>query len=222
MSYEEYFKDWVKTIPKKELFNIIKILNNLYKRGNITPSYTDIFKAFTLCSLSDCKVIMLGQDPYPQKGVATGLAFANNKNSNIISPSLEILKEAAIDFTKSHNLVNFDITLHSWAKQGVLLLNSALTCEINNPNSHTMLWRPFISKFLENLSNKYTGLIYVLLGNTAKSFKPYINKFNIILESPHPSYYARNNMRMPSDLFYTINKELKSKYGETIKWYEEF
>ena len=61
-------------------------------------------------------------------------------------------------YTQSENsvkehLVNFDETLESWATQGILMLNSALTCEVNKPGSHSLLWRPFISSLLQNLSN---------------------------------------------------------------------
>lgn len=102
------------------------------------------------------------------------------------------------------------------------MLNSALTCEVNKVGSHSNLWRPFISKLLYNLSNKEYGLIYVLFGSQAKTFKPYINnKCNTIIEIEHPAYYARLNKQMSPKLFIDINKLLFSKYGETIKWYKE-
>lgn len=140
-----------------------------------------------------------------------------------MSPSLEIVKEACINFEIPHNSIIFDPTLESWAKQGVLMINSALTCEVNKVGSHTMMWRPFMTKLLRNLSEINTGIIYVLFGEDAKTLKPYINsKSNIILEEKHPAYYARTGSRMPSTVFEEVNKLTKQKYGEPIIWFQEY
>lgn len=220
MTVEEYFGDWIKIIDKQEL---VKVINKLGQMTNYTPPMKDIFRAFELCKYNNLKVLFLGYDPYPQKGVATGILFGNKKevSEENLSPSLKIVKEAAIDFEIPHNSVIFDQTLESWAKQGILMINSALTTEIGKTGSHTMLWRGFVSKLIKNLSECDTGIIYVLFGEQAKTFKPYIGKNNIILEEKHPAYYARVNMKMPSTIFYEINKLLKSKYNCQIEWYKE-
>ena len=114
----------------------------------------------------------------------------------------------------------FDQTLESIARQGVLLLNSALTVEVNNPGSHQLMWSPFMRKFLINISEVETGIIYVLFGNTAKSLKPFIGKYNHIIECIHPAYCARNNLKLP-DVFTEVNKLLLYQYGECIHWCEE-
>ena len=141
-----------------------------------------------------------------------------------LSPSLQIIKEAAVDFTRPHNYpIEFDNTLESWAKQGILMINSALTVEMNKIGSHTSLWRPFISKFLETLSNRQTGIVYVLFGKQAQTFEPYISKkYNHIIKENHPAYYARINGRMPSTLFTEVNECLKKQYNQTIVWYSEY
>ena len=222
MTLREYFGDWSIVIDEGKLMHTVAVLNKLYKKGNITPNYGDIFKAFALCDRKACKIVFLGQDPYPQKNVATGLLFANREETVNLSPSLEVIKEAAIDYTVPHGTIVFDITMEDWARQGILLLNSALTCEIGKPGSHAMLWRPFISDFLQNLSNKETGLVYVLFGAQAQTFEPYINSsLNDILNVKHPAYYARIKQRMPSDVFKRINDIMLSRYGESINWYNE-
>jgi uracil-DNA glycosylase len=221
MSIEEYFGHWLRVIDKEELFKALHNLQSLNK-SLLCPNYSDIFKAFELCNYNNLSVIIVGQDPYPQKGVATGIAFGNKLGTEELSPSLEVIKESCIDYTIPHNPIEFDITLESWAKQGVLMLNSALTCEVNKVGSHVMLWRPFISKLLRNLSEREAGLIYLLLGSQAKTFKPYINKqYNTILELEHPAYFARTNRTMPS-IFSHINQLLKDKYDTTIEWYHEY
>ena len=220
MTIEEYFGDWMKVIDKQEL---IKVVNKLKTMSNFTPAFSLVFKAFELCKYNDLKVVMLGLDPYPQKNVATGILFGNNKDvsEENLSPSLKIVKEAVIDFEIPHNSIIFDQTLESWANQGILMINSALTVEINKIGSHSMLWRMFIAKLIKNISETNTGIIYVLFGEQARTFKPYIGKNNIILEEKHPSYYARINSRMPSNIFTELKKIIKLKYNEKIKFYEE-
>lgn len=220
MTLEEYFGDWIKVIDRRELNNIIL---KLQRMRNYTPSMSNIFKAFELCRYNDMKVIFLGQDPYPQKDVATGILFGNSKETKEedLSPSLKIVRDAAVDLHVPHNSIIFDQTLESWAKQGILMINSALTVEINKVGSHTMLWRSFIASLLKNISSINTGIIYVLFGRQAQTFKPYIGKFNDVLEIEHPAYFARINKEMPSGIFYKVNQLLKNKYNTTIEWYKE-
>lgn len=224
MTIEEYFGRWMRVIDKKEL---ILIMNELKKINPtvLCPSMRNVFRAFELCKYDDCRVVFLGQDPYPQKGVATGILFGNRKETpdDKLSPSLEVIKECAIDYTVPHAPIDFDITLESWAKQGILMINSALTCKINEVGSHVNMWRPFVSKLLKNLSEKESGIIYVLFGRQAQTFKPYIRKdYNFIIEIEHPAYFARTKTIMPHRVFTDIDKILKDYYNTKIVWYNEF
>lgn len=222
MTFKEYFNDWVEVINAQELLKITNVLEKLQTTQSIEPCPTNVFKVFRKISLKNVKVIILGQDSYPQKGVATGIAFGNKSETKVLSPSLEILKEACINYEIPHGRIEFDNTLESWVDQGILLLNSALTCETNKPGSHTRLWRPFISSLLSNMSNLHTGCLYVLLGNQAQSFEPFINtKFNTIIKEKHPAYYARFNAKMPNKVFLEITNFVKQNYGENIEWYKE-
>lgn len=225
MTLDEYFGDWMKVIDRTELENVMSKVRLEYKRRLLCPAQSDVFRAFKLCSLKDLKIVMLGQDPYPQKGVATGVLFGNRKevSNDDLSPSLNVIKEAIIDFEIPHNNIIFDQTLESWAKQGILMINSALTVEVNKIGSHVMLWRHFIAKLLKNLSNYDTAIVYVLFGKQASTFKPYIDsKFNHIIEIEHPAYFARTNTKMPHQLFIDISNKVKGIYGVPIKWYEEY
>ena len=223
MTIKEYFGDWSKVIDLNEADKILKKLS--YSGTIICPQTKDIFKAFRLCSLDNLRVVIVGQDPYPQRGVATGLAFANNSETsdNNLSPSLEILKESVIDYTIPHRTVNFDPSLEKWEEQGVLLLNSALSCELGKIGSHALLWRPFITSFLTNLSKCSSGIVYVLMGSQAQGLDYCINdRFNHIIRIRHPSYYARTKTKMPSDIWKQINEILINQNGCGINWYEEF
>lgn len=223
MTIDEYFGDWMKVLDRKET---VKIMNWLKTTDSSTlcPSIKNVFKAFKLCSYNECKVIFIGQDPFPQKGIAQGILFGNSSNTpeDKLSPSLKVVKESVINFDIPHNLITFDPTLESWAKQGILMLNSALTTEVGKVGIHTLKWRPFIGSFLKNMSEKNPGIIYVFFGSQAKSLNTYINNNNnykLFIE--HPAYYARLNKRMSSDIWYTVQKLVYNIYGTSIEWYKE-
>lgn len=229
MTLDEYFGDWMKVIDKTELNNVMAKVGQEYRRKPLCPVQSDVFRAFELCPIKDLKVVMMGMDPYPDKYMgkprATGILFGNRKevDEDNLSPSLNVVKEAAINFEVPHYCITFDQTLESWAKQGILMLNSALTVEMNKVGSHVMVWRPFIAKLLKNLSEYDTAIIYVLFGRQAQTFKPYINNmFNHIIEIEHPAYFARNGIKMPHQLFIDISNRVKEIYGVPIKWYEEY
>lgn len=212
MTVEEYFGDWLEVIDREELAKMtswIKIQNP----NTLCPAPRNIFRAFRMCSLKDCKVVMIGQDPYPQKGVATGVLFGNDKDTPKISPSLEVVRRAAMNGETGI----FDITMESWAKQGVLMINSALTCEVDNVGSHYDMWKPFVYKLIKNISKKKPDVIFVLFGSQAQILKKVIVGQQPILEAKHPAYFARFGRPMPPDVFIEMNEIL----GENkIKLYE--
>ena len=223
MTIDEYFGDWMKVLDRAETMKIMGWLKTV-NPSTLCPALPNIFRAFKLCPYNKCRVVFTGQDPYPQKGVATGILFGNSKETpeDKLSPSLQVVKESAINFEIPHNFITFDNSLESWAKQGILMINSALTCEVNKVNSHVMLWRPFMTKFLKRLSENEAGLIYVLFGKRAQTLKPYINqRFNNIIEVEHPAYFARINKKLPYHIWDDINKLLKGKYNEEIIWFNE-
>lgn len=227
MTIEEYFGEWSKVIDLKEAERILK---KLVTYPIICPNLKDIFKAFHLCPYNSLRVVILGQDPYnnlnsvSKEPVATGIAFANKPDTpiNNLSPSLTVLRESVIDFSIPHKTINFDCSLEKWETQGVLMLNSALSCELGKAGSHTLLWRPFIKSLLSKLSSNLTGIVYVLMGTDAQSFEPYINtRFNHVIRIRHPSWYARTRTNMPSDIWNQINSILIGQNGYGIEWFQE-
>ena len=221
MTKEEYFGGWITLLPTKEMQDAINKVSPI--KDKICPDYKNIFKAFNKCPYEKLKLIILSQDPYFQKHTATGLAFANFNNTpeEQLSPSLKVIKESVINYEIPHNLITFASELEEWAEQGVLLLNTALTCEVNKPGSHSLLWRPFICKLIKNICDYNSGIVWLLLGNIAQSFKPYINKNQHIIEAKHPSLYARNNEKMPYNIGHNINKILIGLDGYGITFYKE-
>ena len=210
MTFKEYVGKWWNLFDLKILGDTLNKLGKEYQIKNIYPAQCNVFRAFNECKYDDCKVVMIGMSPYEQKGVATGILFANNLHNKNLSPSLKVIMGAS---------GSTDQTLLSWCNQGVLMLNAALSVQEGKPSSHLLLWRPFVQSFLKNMSEWNTGIIYVLFGSNAIELKKYINpRLNDILEEKHPAYYARLNQEMPSTVFDETNKLLKQKYNQTIKW----
>ena len=222
MTIDEYFGDWMKVLDRNETMKIMGWLRSI-NQSTLCPSIKDVFKAFKLCPYNNCRVVFIGQDPYPQRGVAQGVLFGNSSNTpeNKLSPSLQIIKESVINFEIPHNLITFDPTLESWAKQGILMINSALTTEVGKIGVHIMKWRPFMIAFLKQMSMINPGIIYVLFGSQAQILEPYISKNNYVLKIEHPAYFARTNKKMPYHIWKDINKILYDLYGERIEWFKE-
>lgn len=222
MTIDEYFGDWMKVLDRNETMKIMGWLRTVNKE-TLCPNIKDVFKAFKLCPYNKCRVIFVSQDPYPQRGVAQGVLFGNSSDTpeNKLSPSLQIIKESVINFEIPHNLITFDPTLESWAKQGILMINSALTTDVGKIGVHMMKWRPFMIAFLKQMSMINPGIIYVLFGSQAQILEPYISKNNYVLKIEHPAYFARTNKKMPYHIWKDINKILYDLYGERIKWFKE-
>lgn len=154
------------------------------------PKPDEVFNAFTLCK--DCKVVIVGQDPYHTPGKAHGLAFSVNKNVTI-PPSLKTIYKAI------KNTCDFEPPKHGcltpWAERGVLLLNMALTVEPKKAGSHLDLWEIFTQRVIHLLSSEKENIVFVLWGSRSRKLKGHIkNKKNhCILEFNHPSPMVRNN-----------------------------
>lgn len=212
--WEVLLKDEFK---KKYFKKLIKRIENERKKHTVFPSKEKVFTAFKLCPLWTTKVIILGQDPYHAKGQANGLCFSVPTGTKP-PPSLNnIIKELQSDLkiliTKNGNLEN-------WAKQGVLLLNSILTVRANEARSHQNLgWEKFTDTVITKLSEKKTGLIFLLWGNFAQKKISLINtEKHYILKSSHPSPLSVYKGFMGCRHFSKTNEILKKNNLTPIKW----
>ena len=196
-------------------------LDKEYLNNRVFPAKANVFKAFQVCPYSELRVVILAMDPYPQEGYATGLAFANPKDTKVLSPSLELIKDRIKKdfYLESPADFNFDPTLESWAKQGILLLNSSLTVIENHPGSHLKIWQPFIKELLINLSKYTTGIVYLLFGKQAQQYLPFINQIsNYTFCYKHPAYYARINSELKCDGFIKAYEIIKRNTNYKIQF----
>ena len=211
--------DWQKLL-KDELASpnfakIIQFLNS--QTATIYPPKELIFNAFNLCTPSKLKVIIIGQDPYHNAGEAMGLAFSVPSEVKI-PPSLKnIFKEIYDDIGSARAGLDGDLT--SWANQGVLLLNTALTVEHNRPASHAKIgWQVFIAGVIGVINAKFNHCVFMLWGNHAKNFASLIDsKHHLILEAAHPSPLARGAF-FGSGHFSQCNAYLLAHSKPPINW----
>jgi len=218
LEHNEFFKnEFFKNEFKKEYFTKLKLfLHEEYQTKNIYPNLADIFNAFLLTPLTSVKVVLLGQDPYATPNTAHGLAFSVNENSKI-PPSLKnIYKEIIAD---TGSLISDKGDLTSWAKQGVLLLNTILTVEENKPRSHAKKgWETFTDNVLTELNKTDTPICFILLGNDAiKKSKFLSSSKHLILTAAHPSPLARGKF-FGSKVFSKANSYLKINGLAEIIW----
>lgn len=214
-------KSWAKILWKEFKKPYMKKLSSWiakkYKTSTIYPPSDKIFKAYRMTPYEDVKVVILGQDPY-HDGSATGLAFANN-SYNKISPSLRnIFKELENDI--GFHDIQPDPSLEHWAEQGVLLLNTSLTVDKANPDSHRGKgWGKFTLKTLKAVTNKDHGCVFILWGNHAKAYEYEIDIFDQnIIKSSHPSPYSAHISFLGSKPFSDCNRRLEREGLEPIKW----
>lgn len=221
MTPQEFFGDWYPYIDTKSM-NVA--LSYLQKEKEYCPTTSNVFKAFTMCKARDTVAVFLGQDPYPQKGVATGILFGNSATTSEeeLSPSLQVVKEAAINYEKPHHVLTFDNTLESWAKQGILMINSSLTVRTNIPNSHSLYWRQFTAHLLKTFSAGNPGIVYVLFGKQAQTFKSYISPITSkVIEVEHPAALARQHKKLPYSLFTEVQDYVYGSTKQKIEWFHE-
>ena len=168
--------------------------------------------------------VFLGQDPYSQKGMATRILFGNPASipEDRMSPSLKVVRDSVMGYDVPHPERTFDITLESWSRQGILMLNTSLTVGPGKPGSHSLYWRPFIKQFLTAFSLGNTGMTYVLFGRQAQSFKSSISPLSgDMFEVPHPANMARSTKCYPPNLFHDIHNSIMDKTGQDMQWFNE-
>ncbi|KEZ24122.1 uracil-DNA glycosylase [Ureaplasma diversum] len=196
-----------------------KILNNLKKASQdhiIYPKIEQRFRCFKYFDIEDTKVVILGQDPYHTKDTANGLCFSVDNNYKPLPPSLiNIFKALEYDL----NIKKVDGDLEPWAKQGVLLLNTVLTVNMNQPNSHKAFGYEEMMVDIFKALSKVKNVVYMLWGKQAQSYLKYINTAqNLILMCPHPSPLSAHLGFIQNKHFSQANQYLIKNNRDPIKW----
>ena len=198
------------------LEDILRKIEGKRLTKEILPKQEDILNAIKLTPLDKVKVLIIGQDPYPSTEHAHGLAFSSLSSKTPASLK-NIFKKLEKDFPNTKHNSN---TLTSWAKQGVLLLNTSLTFEDKSPKvlkEHTQLWKPVIENIYQVLINRNKPLVVFRWGAHAqKSGEIFEGHENIyVMDTTHPSPLSASRGFMTCDHFIKCNEILKEN---AINW----
>ena len=185
----------------------------------VFPEEKNVFNALELTPFESVKVVILGQDPYHGFGQAHGLSFSVQKGIPL-PPSLKNIYKELQEDIGGELPTEGDLT--HWAKQGVLLLNTVLTVEEGNANSHKgMGWETLTNRFIESLNELKHPVIFILWGKPAQDKEKLItNPNHVILKAPHPSPLSAYRGFFGSKPFSRINDILIQQGQIPIRWTE--
>ena len=185
----------------------------------VFPEEKNVFNALELTPFESVKVVILGQDPYHGFGQAHGLSFSVQKGIPL-PPSLKnIYKELQEDIGGG---LPTEGDLSHWAQQGVLLLNTVLTVEEGNANSHKgMGWETLTNRLIESLNELKHPVIFILWGKPAQDKEKLItNPNHVLLKAPHPSPLSAYRGFFGSKPFSRVNDILIQQGQSPIRWKE--
>ena len=211
-----------------------RLLNEIYKTSNyrslmafldqrladgvnIYPPKDQWFRALELTPLESTRVVILGQDPYHQKGQAHGLSFSVLPGVQVPPSLRNIYKELSSDLgivAPEHGF------LEAWAEQGVLLLNAVLSVEERNANAHQGKgWESITDRIIQQVNESSTGTVFILWGSYAQKKVSMIDQErHLVIQSPHPSPLSAHRGFFGSQPFSKTNAWLVEKGFPEINW----
>jgi uracil-DNA glycosylase len=193
------------------------LLEEKQRGKSIFPRGPEYFRALDLTPLSDVKVVILGQDPYHGQGQAHGLCFSVQPGVRIPPSLVNIYKELQSDLGIAPARHGF---LESWAKQGVLLLNSVLTVEESRAASHQGKgWERFTDAVIRTVNDECNAVAFMLWGSYAQKKAAFVDASrHLVLKAAHPSPLSAHNGFLGSKHFSKANAYLKANGREPIDW----
>jgi uracil-DNA glycosylase len=219
VNIEPSWKKILHTEFSKSYFeNIVAFLKTEKAQGKIIyPPGSLIFNAFAKTPFDKLKIVLLGQDPYHGQGQAMGLSFSVPKGVRPPPSLINIFKELQDDVGVP---ISSSGDLTSWANQGILLLNAALSVRANEPNSHSKIgWHQFTDAVIKKVSDEKEGIVFLLWGAFAHQKQELIdqNKHHV-LKAAHPSPYSADKGFFGCRHFSKANEFLVQQKQEPIDW----
>jgi uracil-DNA glycosylase len=181
------------------------------------PAPDNIFRAFKT-PLKDVKVLIVGQDPYPDPRYPVGLSFSVKPEVRPIPQSLQNIYQEIVADVGGQTPTNGDLS--NWAEQGVMLLNRTLTVQAGKPNSHQGKgWEEITQAAITALNGRDQPLVAILWGNNARQLKAFLTNPKIkIIESTHPSPLSAHRGFFGSKPFSQTNDYLEKQVLTPVKW----
>ena len=205
---------------KKDYYQeLLAFVQKRREEVSVFPEEKNVFRALELTPFESVKVVILGQDPYHGFGQAHGLSFSVQKGIPLPPSLRNIYKELQEDIGGE---LPTEGDLSHWAKQGVLLLNTVLTVEEGNANSHKgMGWERLTNRLIESLNELNHPVIFILWGKPAQDKEKLItNPNHVILKAPHPSPLSAYRGFFGSKPFSKVNEILIQQGQTPIRWKE--
>lgn len=214
--WDELLQDAIQSPSYQQLR---KFLLQEYRTHTIYPDMYDIFNALKYTSYADVKAVILGQDPYHGPNQAHGLSFSVRKGikppPSLVNIFKEIKEDTGIDNLGKHG------ELTEWAKNGVLLLNTALTVRAGMANSHRGKgWEQLTDAIIQKLNERQQPIVFLLWGGNAKAKQSLItNPNHLVLTAAHPSPLSAYNGFFGCRHFSKANAFLKEHGIAEIDWH---
>ena len=206
---EEFQKDYYHELMAK--------VSEAYENNQVFPPANEVFNALNLTPLSQVKAVIIGQDPYHDVGQAHGLCFSVKPGVKVPPSLVNIYKELHDDLGCS---IPEDGYLVKWATQGVLMLNTILTVNAHEPNSHKGYgWEKFTDAIISKVNEEDRPIVFLLWGAPAQKKKKLLNNpKHLILEAPHPSPLSVYRGFWGCKHFSKTNEFLVNNGIEPIDW----
>jgi uracil-DNA glycosylase len=199
---------------------IKKLIKQTQDGKRFTPAIKNWFRAFEECPVSELKVVMVGQDPYPGVNQADGIAFSLSTSTEM-QPTLTYLFDA-IDRTVYDNrgVVDRNMDLTRWSNQGLLMLNAALTTSVGKIGQHYNIWQPFLAYLFDYLTWHCPGLVYIYMGKQAQQWADAVNdnNYKFLLSHPASAYYNNDKIWDCGDTFVKTTEILDKNYKYKMIW----
>ena len=217
-SLNELKTDWKKVISGFDFTEINKYLNEQeQEHKKIYPPKELVFNCFNQFHIKETKVLILGLDPYIREGQAMGLSFSVPEGVKVPPSLRNIFKEINRSLNKNKERKNGNLT--NWAKQGILLLNTALTVLEGKTGSHKKIWNSFTEYILSYINKSCEPIVFLLWGRDAEKYRTFVNeKHHTVLVGGHPSPLNRRNPFIGNNHFVLCNKKLQTLGKELIEW----
>lgn len=218
-NYESWNEFFYQLKSKDYIVRLHDFLESEYKNHICYPPRQLLFNAFRLTPLKSVRVVIVGQDPYPNPNQAMGLSFSVPQGVTPPPSLINIYKEIEKEFGMHMNMASGDLTY--LAKQGVLLLNSILSVRKQERLSHdTSEYRMFLSDVLSVLNEQEQPIVFMLWGGPARKLKVYLNNpRHLVLEATHPSPLGANQGGwFGCNHFIKANEFLVSNGSKAIVW----
>ena len=193
-----------------------EIVKDLDQGTAVFPAISNWLRAFDLTPLEQVKVVIVGQDPYPTAGHATGLAFSVDSDIKLPPSLRNIFKELKDDTGTDRT----DGDLTDWATQGVLLLNTSLTVAEGRAGSHSKIgWNTVAKEAIELVSAARPSVVFILWGKHAQQFVPLIDQHkHQVIMSAHPSPLSASRGFFGSQPFSKTNQFLEEHHIDIVRW----